>query len=570
MTRSEKTLHVREVSWFDRDAEALRAAMAAEVGPRYADRVSDAVRNGANAVDPESIHLTVVVYNGSDAVGHAALRWNGEDLELKRMFVRPDHRGSGVSSLLLRVVEDAAAQAGRPRLILQTGDRQPDAVRLYEKSGYTRIPIFPPYEQMPFSNCFEKLLPEFTSKKGHPDMTSVDDPTTALSQLITRKITSPGFGPAAVDLPPSAIRLLGGVPADEALPGAELARAYAHVLSDGARSIAALQYSSAQGIEPLRGWIAAHEGADASNVTVTNGALHGLSLVFAALLDPGDVVAVESPTFPMALHVLDHYGARVQPVRSTATGLDLDAFEQELRAGNIPKIFYVIPDFQNPTGTTLPVSDRARLVELAEKYGFVVLSDNPYRELRFRGEAVADLTLESDRVVRVNTFAKTLGPGLRTGWIVAAPWLTTALLRLRSNSDQHSSLVTQSALVELLDSPGVFAGIVERAQGIYRLRADALGAALTEELGDQVVVPAIEGGIFSWITFTDSALDLTQLRATANKLGVEFSLGQYFDPARSGLYANNIRIGFSNRTPEQLVLGASLIAQAVPARAPLH
>lgn len=122
--------------------------MAREVGPRYSDRVSTADRAATNAVDPTSVFLTVVVYTAAgatdnrEAVGHAALRWNGDDLELKRMFVTVEHRGTGVSTALLSAVEDAARKAGRPRLILQTGDRQPDAVRLYEKSGYSRIPIF--------------------------------------------------------------------------------------------------------------------------------------------------------------------------------------------------------------------------------------------------------------------------------------------------------------------------------------------------------------------------------------------------------------------------------------------
>lgn len=146
------------VDWDHPDAEALRAGMAAEVGPRYADRAADLARTQANAVEPETVFRTFVVYRGAQAVGHAAVRWNGPDLELKRMFVHADHRGSGVSSALLRAVENAARDQGLPRLILQTGDRQPDAVRLYEKSGYTRIPIFPPYEAMPYSNCFEKVF----------------------------------------------------------------------------------------------------------------------------------------------------------------------------------------------------------------------------------------------------------------------------------------------------------------------------------------------------------------------------------------------------------------------------
>lgn len=155
---SRSPLSVVEVPWDHPDAEALRAAMAAEVGPRYADRAAGMARTKANHVDPETVHRTILVYAGDQAVGHAAVRWNGGDLELKRMFVQAEHRGTGVSTALLVASEDAAREAGLPRLILQTGDRQPDAVRLYEKSGYTRIPIFPPYEEMPYSNTFEKVF----------------------------------------------------------------------------------------------------------------------------------------------------------------------------------------------------------------------------------------------------------------------------------------------------------------------------------------------------------------------------------------------------------------------------
>ncbi|MBY4129664.1 GNAT family N-acetyltransferase [Rhodococcus fascians] len=137
--------------------------MSAEVGPRYADRAALMSKTRANAVDETTVHRTFVVYSRDSkdvehAVGHAALRWNGSDLELKRMFVEPDHRGTGVSAALLEASENAARDQGLRRLILQTGDRQPDAVRLYEKSGWTRIPVFPPYEVLPFSNTFEKRL----------------------------------------------------------------------------------------------------------------------------------------------------------------------------------------------------------------------------------------------------------------------------------------------------------------------------------------------------------------------------------------------------------------------------
>ena len=163
VSRPRVVLFTRAVDWDHRDAEALRAAMAAEVGPRYADRAALMSKTQANAVDESAVHRTFVVYRRDadgveQAVGHAALRWNGPDLELKRMFVHPDHRGTGVSTALLEASENAVREQGLSRLILQTGDRQPDAVRLYEKNGYTRIPVFPPYQALTFSNTFEKRL----------------------------------------------------------------------------------------------------------------------------------------------------------------------------------------------------------------------------------------------------------------------------------------------------------------------------------------------------------------------------------------------------------------------------
>ncbi|MGV9615288.1 GNAT family N-acetyltransferase [Nocardia xishanensis] len=149
-------LTVVTVDWAHPDAVTLREEMAAEVGPRYAD-LARTVRGNPNTVDESTVYRTFVAYSGG-AAGHAAMRWNAGELELKRMFVRPAHRGSGVADALLLAAEDAARAEGLPRLILQTGHLQPEAVRFYVRSGYHRIPIFPPYEVLPLSNCFAKQL----------------------------------------------------------------------------------------------------------------------------------------------------------------------------------------------------------------------------------------------------------------------------------------------------------------------------------------------------------------------------------------------------------------------------
>ncbi|MEV0707978.1 PLP-dependent aminotransferase family protein [Nocardia aurea] len=383
-----------------------------------------------------------------------------------------------------------------------------------------------------------------------------------LSTLGARESALGGFGPATTGLAADAIRLLGGVPANEALPVAQLGRAFAETLSDPAESAVALQYSVVHGIEPLRAWVAEHEGTAADRVLITNGALHGLSLLFGALLDPGDIVAVESPTFPLALRLIGHYGARVVPVPVSAEGLDLDSLEQRLRDGLRLKLLYLIPDFQNPTGTTLSAADRARAVGLAEQYGFVVVSDNPYRDLRFAGTAVDDLSVDSDAVVRVNTFSKTLGPGLRLGWIVAPSRLVPALTRLRSNTDQHSSLLTQTAVARLLHTPGTFDGILSTARELYRERAAALTSELRDSLPGAVEFDDPEGGIFLWAAATDPAVDLAAVKTRANELGTDFALGRYFDPDGAVRYTDRFRLGFSNNTPEDLRSAVRRVAAA--------
>ncbi|GAA3102472.1 GNAT family N-acetyltransferase [Streptosporangium carneum] len=154
-------IEVRPVGWDDAAAVALRAAMTEEMGARYADRLAqrpDYLPRGM-AVESETVVYTGVAYAGASLpVGHVALRRHGADLELKRMFVAASHRGAGVARALLTAAEDAARVLGAPRIVLQTGDRQPDAVRLYEREGYVSIPLFSPYEELAGSHCFEKLL----------------------------------------------------------------------------------------------------------------------------------------------------------------------------------------------------------------------------------------------------------------------------------------------------------------------------------------------------------------------------------------------------------------------------
>jgi GNAT superfamily N-acetyltransferase len=167
MTDTDRAVTVRSVPWDHADATALRAAMAQEMSQRYADRITEAGLPAAQAVAADEIAYTgLAVDEHGRAVGHVALRWIGADLEMKRVYVVPGARGRGVAAALLAAVEREALARGAARLVLQTGDRQPDAVRLYERNGYAPIPVFPPYDTLPFSLCFARTLAATTPERA--------------------------------------------------------------------------------------------------------------------------------------------------------------------------------------------------------------------------------------------------------------------------------------------------------------------------------------------------------------------------------------------------------------------
>lgn len=355
-----------------------------------------------------------------------------------------------------------------------------------------------------------------------------------LSPLAAREDFSHGFGPGGTSVP-GAVSLMGGSPSADLLPLAALREAADDLTSDPAALVDALQYSAAPGITPLREWIARREGVDASRVLVTNGAFHGLSLVFDALLERGDLIAVEDPTYPLIFRDLQHHDVDVLPVSLTAEGLDLDALEERLEAGARPKLLYTVPDFHNPTGLIVPAAHRERLVALAERHGFVIVSDSAYAGLAFPGvETPADFTADSDLVVRVRTFSKILGPGLRLGYLVLPGWLVGPVTRLRANQDQHSSVVVQ-AIVERVVGAGEHAplhggldGIADRARTAYASRFDLVAGLLDEALPGGIEIAHRTGGIFLWAQ-VDEAIDLAAARRIARqRTGTDFVPGRYF------------------------------------------
>lgn len=383
------------------------------------------------------------------------------------------------------------------------------------------------------------------------------------SELVSRFSKPQGFGDATLRSPRTdSIELLGGIPDPQVLPVAALTAATERVLLRP--GVPALQYSRTEGIAELREWIAAREGVAVDRIIVTNGGFHGLSLAIQALINPGDLVAVDNPIFPLFLRGLELATTNILPIPVGANGLDLDALEGQLRGGARPKALYTVPDFHNPTQGSLSQENRQRLVDLAAQYGFVLLADNPYRELYFGSEGASHREFnDSENVIHINTFTKTLGPGLRLGWLVVPNWLKSDISALRSRQDSHSSTLVQSIVAEALThDEDLFDETLSKARATYRSRAQILAAALEAATQGGLEIHLPEGGLFLWPRINSEKIDPTRLSESARNHGVDYQQGAFFPSGPGTDAARHLRLSFGHVSEENLKEGARRIGLA--------
>ncbi|GLY08114.1 PLP-dependent aminotransferase family protein [Actinoplanes sp. NBRC 101535] len=387
---------------------------------------------------------------------------------------------------------------------------------------------------------------------------------TELSAL-ARGLSAPrGFVNAGMAVPaPGAIHLVGGIPAPEALPVAAMASASAALWSDPVAATASLQYSPAPGSAVLRSWIAEREGVDPARIVITNGGMHGLMLAVLTVVDRDATVAVDDPVFPGFLWALEITTRRILPVPVDDEGLDVDHLAARLAAGERIAAAYTVPTFHNPAQATLSAQRRHALVALADRYGFHVILDDPYRELRFAGTDPGTAMLHaSDRTIHVNSFTKTLGPGLRLGWLVLPDHLVDPVVRLRNRLDVHTGAVTQALVERLVTSgDGWYDRLIRDAVALYRERA----AVLRDHLPDSLETRAPDGGLFLWARLTDDRLDPADVFRRAAAAGVVYQPGEFFaaDPKQPGRSARYLRFAYGDRTPAELYEAARRLARAI-------
>jgi 2-aminoadipate transaminase len=373
---------------------------------------------------------------------------------------------------------------------------------------------------------------------------------------------------------PGMISFGGGLPAPDVFPVQRFEEACHKVLTEQAAS--ALQYGATEGYEPLRELIAnnmARYGikAKVENVLITSGSQQALDLIGKLFINRGDRVLVEAPTYLGALQAFNVYGAEYESVPIDDNGLRTDLLEKPLRSG--PKFMYVLPNFQNPAGTTLSEGRRHELVLLADRYGIPIIEDDPYGQLRYEGEHLPPLVvldrenLRRDdgysigNVIYLSTFSKTLAPGLRLGWIVAPPEVISKLAQLKQGADLHTSTFTQFVAYEVARD-GFLDKHVKLIRQIYRERRDVMLQALKEFFPPAVTWTHPHGGLFLWVTLPEG-LDMKAIFNSALEQNVAFVPGDSF-------YANNpqegsrhMRLNFSNAAPDEIREGIRRLAAAV-------
>jgi 2-aminoadipate transaminase len=318
-------------------------------------------------------------------------------------------------------------------------------------------------------------------------------------------------------------------------------------------------YGTSVGYVPLREWVAEQHGVEVEQVLVTNGSMQADAFLFQLLVQPGDAVIVESPTYDRTLLNLRNRQADIRMITLQTDGIDVDGLETVLSEAVHPKLAHVIPNFQNPAGYTLSASKRTRLLALAEEHDFTLFEDDPYIAIRFEGESLPTMLSQdtAGRVVYASSFSKTVCPGIRVGYLVGPQAVIKQIQTIATNTYISPNMVAQSIVNQFARS-GRMDGAIQTVKTALRDRRDALVAALERELPEARFAPP-QGGYFMWVELPEE-IDVAELELAAAERGVVFVKGTDFllEGGR-----NTLRLAYSGVTPEQIDEGVTRLAEAV-------
>lgn len=368
---------------------------------------------------------------------------------------------------------------------------------------------------------------------------------------------------AAAD--PKIISFAGGLPAPELFPVEGMKDATDKVYAEHGQQ--ALQYGAAKGVTELRELILKRvkekENVDAKleNVMVTTGSEQAIDLVGKAFVNPGDTVLVEEPTYLCALDVFRSYGANFVSVPMDDDGMKMDALEEALKAHPETALVYTVPNFQNPTGRTMPAERRKKFAELAAKYDVPVLEDNPYGDIRFAGEHVPSVKSfdHAGKVFYMSTFSKILAPGFRLGWLVADPKVIEKLTVLKQSADLHTDNLVQYVVTEFFKENDVDAHVKEISD-LYGKRKQLMIDGIKKYFPKDVKYTDPEGGMFLWVE-VPGVTDTVELFKQCLEHNVAFVPGDPFFAGKP--QPGTFRLNYSNMQEDQIEVGLKRLGEAL-------
>ena len=357
----------------------------------------------------------------------------------------------------------------------------------------------------------------------------------------------------------------GGYPSADTFPLDEIRKTMSDVISTYGGQ--AFQYGATQGVMQLREAVAERYGVSVERVQITSSSQQGIDVCTRVLVDPGDVILTSSPSYLGALQSFRSYRA---DIRGVAHMNDIDSFreayvqviEQVLSEGKKIKFLYMIPDFQNPSGESLTFGERKMLVELARRYGFLIVEDSPYRELRYEGEDIPTMySIDPDIVIHLGSFSKIFAPGFRLGWAIAHPEILDKIYVCKQSLDLCPPVFDQYVAAEFLRSGRLDANL-SRSIGLYKGKRDLLLSLLEKYMPRGVRWTHPEGGLFLFLTMPEG-FDAVKFYDTALDAGVAYVAGEFFHPDGSG--KNTMRMNFSFMTEEKITEGVQLLARLLRA-----
>jgi 2-aminoadipate transaminase len=367
---------------------------------------------------------------------------------------------------------------------------------------------------------------------------------------------------------PETISFGGGAPAREALPVEMVHTIADEVLTREKRGVQALQYGNPIGIPDLRQAVIdrllAPKGLKAGleDVLIVAGGIESMNLISQLYLEAGDVVLVESPTFVHAVQVFKMFEARCIACQTDDCGLVIEDVEAKIKQ-YAPKMIYVIPTFQNPSGLTTSLERRQALAELGSRHDLVILEDDPYCEMRYSGEALPPIKLfdQTGNTIYANSFSKIFSPGARLGYVYADQKIIRKLYEAKTATNSHTNVLTQILCAEFFNR-GLYEPHLKLIRDIHRERRDTMMACIRSMLPDDVRAIYPDGGLFTWVELPGQ-IDTTSMLAEAMAQKVAYMPGREFFVEGQPIRDNCMRLSFGSVTPEKIQIGMQRLAGVI-------